>query len=109
MPIINAALSNRWARKEVPVSAGSSEAIDTIPLSQYKTTKYFIEIGSISAHKSVEMLGARSGAGVEDSVYAKIGDILDVGLSLDVVGPDVVLSATNNELFDVIVTLTKTI
>lgn len=109
MAIINAALSNRWTRQETPVPSLATVSLDKIPLSQYRSTKYLVEMAGGGLYKSLEMWASRQGATVNDSVYAKIGDALDISLNLGLSGPDVILSATNNEAFSVTVTITKTI
>jgi hypothetical protein len=109
MAIVNAIFSNRWARSEFIVQSASSLEIDSNLFSEFKGTKYYVQAFSESnnLYKSFEMIASREGAGVSDSLFAKIGDTIDLEFNFNLSGPSAILTATNNESFPVSIVLTK--
>lgn len=74
------------------------------PLAGFTALRFFVELSAPAQnrYRALDLSASRSGAAqVVDSIYGKLGDTLNVALNLSVVGPNVVLTATNNEAFSV--------
>ena len=85
------------------VAGLSTEVLDTIPLSDFKGLKYIISYCNETEvkFKTLELLASKAGADVKDTVYAKVGDIIDIDVEFIKSGTDAELTFTNNESFDV--------
>lgn len=92
------------------VAASATEDIDTIDLDDLCSVKYLLCVHNVTEDKycSFELYGTRStGNGVTDTLYAKIGDVLDFTVEFLVVGTDAILRITNNETFTLTVSGVK--
>ena len=103
-------VSQNWAKTAASVSPSSTAILTTLPLASFRVKKFYIEAYSDAEnkYKAMEMLATRKGAmGVNDTVYSRIGDPLNISLNLTVSGADVSLSVINNESFAIGVVVTQ--
>ena len=79
------------------VPATSTLDLDSMPLSSFKSCKYFIEIenSTLSTAVSFDLSGFVKGANIYDSVYNKIGDQIAYTVNFVQQGPDAVLRFQN--------------
>jgi hypothetical protein len=106
MTVINSSLPSTgfWARLSSSIPAGTSIDVDTVPLSGFSSTKYYVQLKNPTntAFKAFEIYCFRKGSSdVSDTLYARAGDALDVATSVIVSMGNVKLSLTNNEAFTV--------
>ena len=102
---------SQWEKLAKTVPAASTIVVDVLPLASFKLAKFVVQMQNVpnNKYKSLEILASRRGASqVNDSVYAKVGDSINVSLNVLVSGSDVQLQAVNAESFDVDLTVTKT-
>lgn len=109
MPIIDSIAANLWRRIKSTVAAETTVVVEATPLALFGARKYLVHVSNATQgkYKSVEVWASRKGSEVNESVYAKLGDALDVSLNWFVVGPDIQLQITNDEAFSVDVVVTK--
>lgn len=94
------------------INASSSFDLDVIPMSALCAVKYIVCISNAGQDKwrSFEMLAGKvTSSTVEDTLYARIGSILDVDVDFSVAGSDAKLIGTNNEAFSVDIKVHKTL
>lgn len=110
MSIITSAVSDVWRKKKVVVPALSSVDVFTTPTQSYKASKYFLEASNSDEqkYKGFEIWSSRKGpADVVSSIFARLGDSLQIELNIMVVGSDIALRIVNNENFDLEVSIVK--
>lgn len=89
------------------VAASATVTIDTVALAKFKGLRYFVS-GSGGTKTKVLDLTVRNinGVGVEDSIFGRVGDLpMQIGAILS--GSDIILQATNPNLFDIDIEVCK--
>jgi hypothetical protein len=89
--------------KIVTIPASSSLAVDTILLSELKSTEYFISVYKQDRTKirTLNMLVNNINGLLQDAVYARIGNDIQVEISAEVSGLNAELKIVNLESFDI--------
>jgi hypothetical protein len=108
--IINSQESTLWRRIRKVVSANSELAIETLPLTSYRATKYLLEVFNTQEEKfkAVEVWASRKGANeIVSSVFSRLGDEISIEVNVKVESLSAVLSIVNLELFDLNVVVTR--
>jgi hypothetical protein len=108
MAITAGASNSVWQRRKIEVPAGQTIDVDTLALDTFRGAKYIISTYSVDddVYASQEVLVTRRAS---DSLswtrYAKVGDSINYSAQFVVSGTDVVHRFTNDESFNIIVSL----
>ena len=100
-----------WKRKGVTVSAGATTVIDSIPKSKVSSLKYILDMrsGDSSGIRALEMFVNQTASDTEDTVFARLPGTLNMGVQSQINGSDIELLVTNNEGFDINVSMARAI
>jgi len=85
------------------IPAGGSLDLDVIDFDDFGSVKYLLRFTNPGKTKTMALnaFGTRQGSDVEDTIYGKIGDQINISLNLVVDGTDVVLRLSTIESFNV--------
>ena len=97
-------------KKKKTIGAGQTLVADTLPLARFKGLDYSLryEDNGETKHKAVKVLVQKSDTGLNDSVYSRIGNTLNIATNFIVTGPNLELQVINFETFAVNLTFTRT-
>lgn len=112
MTSISRAAGGLWRRKRVILAASSTLDADSIKLAFFLGVKYVLHFRNETedVYKTIELLSTRSsGDELEDNVTGNLGDPISVSTNVVVDGTDVVLRLTNNESYELKVSISKLI
>lgn len=101
-----------WKRiKSVSVAASTTTVIDSIPKDKVNSLEYDIDMrrGDNSSIKSLKLYVTQKASDTEDTVFARLGNNVDMAVQSQINGTDIELSVTNNEAFDVNINLARAI
>ena len=101
-----------WKRiSGVTVSAGATTVIDSIPKNKVNSLEYDIDIrrGNNANIKSLKLFVTQQASDTEDTVFARLGNSVNMVVQSQINGSDIELSVTNNEAFDVNINLARAI
>ncbi len=93
-----------WASiAETTIGAGLTVTVETNALSSFNGIEYSLAIFDLTPTliRFQKMAVVKQSPGLKDTVYAKIGSTVDLTLTAEVSGTDMVLKITNNEIFDI--------
>jgi hypothetical protein len=109
MAAISRKLAQTFERETYTIGPGQTVNLDTVLYSALTSKKYIIDI-SIAAQnrfKAFEMLVSKKGTDVTDSIFAKLGDQVNVSVNFSKISTDAILAATNNEAVSVVLNILK--
>lgn len=108
MSIINSTAPSIWRAYKYEIGAGQTFIVDAPDLSSFKSTKYYIEMSTVSNTVALEMLAAQTVPGtVVDTVYGRIGNGISTQISFVVNGINANLVIKNNEASTISVKMVK--
>jgi hypothetical protein len=110
MSIISSFSPSKWQTSTTVIAGGDTQDLDSIPLTSFSSTKYYIEMKSVPNNKfrSFELFGWRkSSSDVDDTVYARVGDQILSATSLLVLSGSVKLRIQNLESHSLTVKVTR--
>lgn len=86
------------------ILAGSTATIHVLPLSEFVSMEYLINIRDAGAtkSKSFKMQVDNGATGLHDTIFSILGDNLSYTISASIVGSNMELVVTNNEVFDIV-------
>jgi len=98
-----------WIKIKDPISASASSTFDTIPLTDFVHAEYLINYRSQTTDeaKSFKFSVLNDNSVLKDSVYVKMGTNIRVDVSADVNAGNFELNFTNNEIFDVDISVAR--
>lgn len=90
--------SEVWTAATSTIPAGSTLAIDSVLLTQFRAIKYIVTVYNEAnlTNRSFEMKVVNKFGSVDDQVYASIGSSIVFSIESLIVGPDMNLNLTNN-------------
>jgi len=100
----------KWRTIEAVIGASASADLDVVPLTNFNSTKYYIELRNAgnTLFKSFEVFCFRKGSSdVSDTIFARIGDALAIEANVYVSSGYVKLELVNNEAFPITCKVTK--
>lgn len=100
---------NLLVKKEDVVSASSTKVVDTIALAKFKRAEYSLYYFSQSNNKTktLKLVVVQTDSGLKDQLFAKGGNLLDIGITATINGSNFELTIINNESFVVDLVLTR--
>ena len=101
--------SSPWTLGSKAVGAGVNTVLDFLPVANMNCAYYFIcfkEQGGVKT-KTLKIDIRRVDMDVEDQVYAKNGDSMNIALTAVIVGTNMELQIQNNEAFGIDVEFTR--
>ena len=106
---MDALLASPLEAAEVIVSGSSALVVDTVPTTDFRALKYFVSFHNITQDvaKYLEMNVVNENSSVSDSLSGKLGSSIDVDTGAAISGSNLELTITNNETYDVTVSLAK--
>jgi hypothetical protein len=93
--------SANFKRETYTVLAGQTLTIDTQAYADFKSNKFLIDAKTATKQNSLEIFATKLGTDVSDSIYAKLGDSINLVFEFVKITSDAVLRVTNNELVSV--------
>lgn len=101
--------SSLWKTVNSQVVGGNTTDVDGLPLATFRAVKYIINIfnDAESASKTMELLINNENGSLSDSIFGKIGSIIDVEVDVVVSGSDMRIRVTNNETYNLGVTIAR--
>lgn len=96
-------------KKTNSVLASSSKVVETLNTSKFDVLKYFLIFSNPTKtiKKSMELTILNQGIILKDTVSNRIGTGLDLEVGAILNSPNMELTITNNEIFDINVSLVK--
>ena len=94
-------IPNVWRRIKNTVSPGDTVAVDILNLSVFNHLEYIINIKNSAGNlvKSLKLSVKKDDSSLEDSVFVRLGQGIDVQVTTAINGSDYELRITNNEAF----------
>jgi len=95
----------------ISVDPGATIIADAIKLSDIVAIEYFINLrkSDFSLAKTQKLIVNKLASSLQDSVYGRVGSVLNCELSTQITGPNAELIVKNNESFIVLVSYKKQI
>lgn len=92
-----------WHKKQDSVQAGMTKNVDTIPMSKFNRLEYGLQYNENGGPKTkaVKISVVKDDILVNDQVFAKHGNGIDVEINAIVTGTNFHLQVINNESFDI--------
>lgn len=89
--------------REQNIPATSTKVVDTLPLSNFKTLKYFVIFfnSTNDITKEMEVTVKKSGSTVDSVVGNRVGVGMDLEVNPDVSGLNFEMNVVNNESFNI--------
>jgi len=98
-----------WGKKTDTVLGGATKVVDTVPLANFDRLVYEVDLFDTTSNKTkgFKMRVQNTDAGLNDQVSAKNGDPISIEIFAKVNGSDCEIELTNNETFDLGVSLVR--
>jgi len=97
-----------WAHVSDTVTASATKVVDTVALADFKSIEYFVNVNNDAndKSKSFTLRVVNLNTSLKDSLFGKIGS---ASMAIDAIinGGNMDIEITNNEIFDLGVSLTK--
>ena len=93
----------------VTVASGATSVVESIALSEFIAVEFLINCrkADFSVARTQRMIVNKLAASLQDSVYGRVGTLLNCELSTQITGSNAELTVKNNEAFDVLVSFKK--
>jgi len=98
-----------WSKKELVVSGNTTQVVDLIPLSRLSRLEYIVEMRDVTSEKAkgFKFSVQKVESGLDDVLYAKTGNPINIEISANVNGSECEIEFTNNEIFDLALSFTR--
>lgn len=110
MTMVQANISNKWVTRKKEVLSNSFVVIDSITFENFKGAKYLIQLSNDTedVFLTMELLVSRvKGSNLYDTIYAKLGDSINVEINTEINLPDMILKVTNNESYNLLLVVNR--
>lgn len=98
-----------WSKINSTVSSSSSNNIDVVSLSNFKTAKYIVTVYNEveGVNRSFEVLIINEGGALSDQLYTRIGSLIDIEINVNLSAGNMELEIVNNEAYGLNITAAK--
>ena len=105
---INTGTTTGFSRiNDITINAGQDQLIDTSDANAVRVIKYIVAVESNLKYKHFEINILKAQSDIKTVTHSIIGDTINIAVSIELVGNDLLFSITNNETNAIIIKCSK--